>query len=394
MNILLLGGTGVLSSDILIECLSHNNEVYVVNRGNYPNPNFNNPHCHIIKGDVRNPSTYICQLSDLSFDVVVDFLSTLPCHLQTSWDALEKKVKQYIFISSCCVFRRSKEDGIIYESSPKPNSLLDYSINKLACENLLLDLAKNSNVYYTIVRPYITYGSTRIPFGIAPYGRKDGTIIARIRFGKPMFIWDKGEANCSILNTVDFAKIFYKLICNPKAFNEDVNLTNSSSQSWKDVLITIYKCLNIKPYYISIDRNNLAKSLPSYSGFILGDRALNAVFNLNKLYAIVPESKEILQHAINLQDGISKTVSCYDENNNMSGIDYFYDAIIDRAIAKNTKDPNILRSLKYIDYMNKNSLRDWILYHTYRYLPFYYASISFKIINKISNIMRRAVSPP
>lgn len=376
MKILILGGTGVLSSDILCECLDKGDEVYIINRGNHvSSPYSSQRNSHVIIGNVRMPETFIGKIQNLSLDVIVDCLSYTPEQLRVTWKALADLCKHYIFISSCCVFRRSVEDGIISESSPKPNHYLDYSINKYACENELHKLSVNAQCKYTIVRPYITYGSTRIPFGIAPYGRMQGTILSRIRQGKPMFLWDDGKARCTLLHAKDFAKIFHYLLLNKKAFGESVNLTGGTVYTWKEVLLTIYKCLSIKPNYVSIDKNDLAKSLPAYKGFILGDRALDAVFDNEKLYQIVPEAREIQKGAISLESGIKDSISAYDNNNMMDGMDYIYDAMIDRAISQNCNDKDYLRLLIYKNYLNSNRLKDKLLYSLFRYFPYRFATM-------------------
>lgn len=175
MKVLLLGGTGVLSTDILLECVNRGYETFVLNRGNHSS--LIPKEAILIKGNIRNKKEVSEVLHNLFFDVVVDFLSINPYDLKSSFEFFESRCLQYVFISSACAFRRAHEDGILIESSPKPNINLPYSVNKFECEKYLMD-REEKKCNYTIIRPYITYGDTRIPFGIAPLARYHWTIIA------------------------------------------------------------------------------------------------------------------------------------------------------------------------------------------------------------------------
>lgn len=284
MKILILGGTGVLSRDIVKKSLQEGHELYIVNRGHFNTENYSSKNCHIIIGDVRKLDAILPEIKEVRYDVIADFLSFEPAQLESSYSKLANLCIQYIFISSCCVFRRAKEDGIISESSPKPNPLMSYSINKLACEKKLSEISKDYDCSYTIVRPYITYGDTRIPYGIAPYGYTHYGLVERILNGKPLILWDQGEATCSLLHTEDFAKIFCKLYLNKKAINEDVNITNEKVYTWKSMVETFYKCCHRPFNYVCIPSNQLVQLMPELKESVLGDRALNGVFDHTKLY--------------------------------------------------------------------------------------------------------------
>ena len=137
MKIFIIGGTGVLSSDIVAECLSHGDTLYVLNRGRNKSCINDSKKFHQIVCDIRNKEEVKRKIIGMSFDVVVDFLSFSPDQLNQTFNIFAPICKQYIFISSCCVFRRSHDDGVITEQSYKPNTLLSYGLNKYNCEEEL-----------------------------------------------------------------------------------------------------------------------------------------------------------------------------------------------------------------------------------------------------------------
>jgi nucleoside-diphosphate-sugar epimerase len=363
MRILMLGGTGVLSTDILNECISSNYEVYVLNRGHHSCTN--HPNVHVIVGDIRNISSVSSRLTCRKYDVVIDFLSYNAEHLESTYSWLAGFCDQYIFLSSACVFRRAYNDGIIVENSPKPNQLLDYSINKYAAESCIRELYSKFKTPYTIVRPYITYGDTRVPVGIAPLARYHWTIIGRMLANKPFFIWGDGSNKCTLMHTRDFAYNFIQLLLNKKAYNEDVNLVGNEVHTWHDVLKLIYKSLNIVPQIIDVPITKLCTLLPEYEQFILGDRSLDAVFDNSKLKSIIPDYKQ----SISLEEGIKSTIEYYKQSHYLDGIDYVYDARVDRMLAKSGLLSSYQKqSLKFIDYIGTATLAQKVKYAKYRYV--------------------------
>lgn len=165
MKILIIGGTGVLSTDILKRSLECGYNISVLNRGSHNS--LIPKEVVIYKANIRNIDEVQAQIGNQKFDVIIDFLSFKVKDLENTFEFFKDKCTQYIFISSACAFRRNAEDGILVENSPKPNKNLPYSIDKYECENWLIHHAPKTNCKYTIVRPYITYGDTRIPFGIS-----------------------------------------------------------------------------------------------------------------------------------------------------------------------------------------------------------------------------------
>ena len=384
MNILLLGGTGVLSTDIAKYCIERHDSVAVVNRGN--NTKFLPSTCKTILCDIRDTARLREQTKGLNYDVVVDFLSYNKQQLRLTYDVFGNRCKQYIFISSSCVFERKVFP--INEDSPKPNIDLPYGRNKYECEIELDKISKNYACNYTIVRPYITYGDTRIPFGISPRMQYHWTLIGRILSGKPFFIWDDGVASCSLLHTSDFAKIFYNLLLNEKAYNTDINLADEKVYSWREMIQTLYSCLNKGNdigNIISIPSVRIAEELPEYKDFVMADRSLNAIFDISKLESIVPEAKNILANRKSLEEGMRQTIQYYKSNNYLGGVDYTYDAKIDRMLLHVLPENSPHRKkIRYIDYLEEKKLENKVTY----YLNLRFSRKTVHIINRIRNLFK------
>lgn len=385
MKVLLIGGTGLLSSDVMNLSIKKGYTVYILNRGYHTK--LLPPGVILLKANIKDAIEVNSVIKDLFIDVVVDFLSYNIRDLKNSLSLFQNRCCQFIFISSACAYRRDKLDGCLTEDSPLENQNWDYSINKVACENYLISKCTEIGLKYTIIRPYITYGNTRIPYGIMPPYGWHWTFIARLLSNKPIMLWDKGEAICTLTHVSDFAKGVVGLFGNPKAYNEAFHIVSDDRLTWKEVALLIGKLVNKQTIFIEIPSDYIAKKMPSIKGMLLGDRSLDAIFDNSKIKNAVPE----FICDMSLEKGNLQTIEYYRDNNYINGIDYKWDAQIDKLINDYLKEtnPDKLKSLnlKFVNYLQV-SFKNMFTYYTYRYFPIYFIYI-FEIINKILHRLKR-----
>lgn len=365
MKVLLLGGTGTLSSEVLKYSLQCQYTMSILNRGKSLKKVYVGVHSYV--ADLRFPEMVQTVLSNDTFDVIVDFFSRTKEDVTRLFPIMSKRCRQYIFISSACVYcRDNKNIELIQETKSKPNELWNYNVHKYEAEQQLIKMSKECDCYYTIVRPYITYNNERIPWGIAPAYRFHRTIIERIRNGKPMFVWDGGANYCTLTYCDDFAKALIGLFLNPKAINEDFHITSDNYYQWKEVLFTIYKELKITPNIVDLPTSLIIKYLPEYKDELIGDRSLNAIFNNQKIKEAVPEAT----FQTSLDEGIRRVITYY-ETLHTFDYDFRYDARIDRMLSKCGE-----KGLRFIPYTN-SGIHAKKTYLLYRYLP-------LRIANKLN----------
>lgn len=355
-RVLLLGGTGTLSSAVLKEAMSHGWNVTILNRG------FRQKELpvgtNVIIGDFYNISSWIDKVATLKFDVVVDFLSRKDTDIKRVYPLLKKVCKQYIFISSACVYKRDSNDFPLTEDSPKPNEKWNYNVEKYDAERTLVRLAADFCAKFTIVRPYITYDDERIPFGISPIYKYHRTLLERIKCGKPMFVWKNGENVTTLTYVSDFAKGVVGLFLNVNAFNQDFHITSDYHYTWNEFWKILCSKMNVKPSIYNISLEEFEKYLPRYSCMLRGDRALDAIFDNEKIKKAVPT----LKFDYSLSEGIDRILKYYDDLESWD-YDYEYDALVDRMLSSKSSN------CTYVKY--KNSKRtSCIVYHLYRYLPY------------------------
>lgn len=327
MNILIIGGTGILSTSVVDECLKKRYNITMLNRGR--RKAFINPNVELIKCDVNNKDQVNSLLSGRNFDVVVDFLCYNESQVINSIDLFGPKVRQYVFISSAQVYNTSI-DQVFFEDADKPQKLWSYSINKFKAENKVIELCGKFGIHYTIVRPGVNYDNTRIPYGIYPPIGQHWTLCNRILKDKPIITWNNGSNKLNLTRSEDFARGVSGLLGNEKAYDESFNVVGDNVYTWLEVLTILGKLLGHKVTTIDIPVDFYAENLSNDGESLRGGRANNLVCSNEKLKKVCPD----FYTEYDLELGLKKTLEYYEENNYLSGYSSEFDGETDRIINK------------------------------------------------------------
>jgi len=351
MKLLVIGGSGVLSSAMVDECILRGHEVTMLNRGN--NTKFINPKATLIKCDVNNVGVIREKLANQHFDVLVDFIVFNLNQLKHSLKLFASIADQYVFISSAQVYNTSIK-GELDENSETPQSLWSYSTNKEESEKYLKQYATDNGINYTIIRPGVNYDNRRIPYGMTPQMGFHWTMIERIKHGKPIITWNKGENMLNMTRVEDFAKGMVGLLGNTKAYNETFNVVGDYRYQWKDVLATLEIILNVKIRTIDIPVEFYASCLQGEpKEQLLGGRAQDLCCSNAKLKSVVTDFRT----EYDLERGLRETLSYYENNNFVNGIDYNWDGDVDLIIKKYLRHAGLKRdkSLCFVNYDGRST---------------------------------------
>jgi nucleoside-diphosphate-sugar epimerase len=358
MKILVIGGTGLLSSPFVEFAMKKSMEVFMINRGI---SGMAQKGVCLLKADIQDRKTVLSLVNSLYFDAVLDFISYNEAHLENSLSLFGDKTKQFIFISSYAVYNTLLRN-CCDEDSPTwleagGNRYWCYGLNKCKCEVLLKKDAGERNIAYTVIRPAVTYGNTRIPYGFAPRVGYHGTLIERVFHGKPIITWNNGENRINITHVDDFSAGLVGLIGNSAAYNEVFNLTGDEIPSWQEVLNTLSEALNIKIKTVDMPVEYLANMTVQKDDLLWG-RSISAVCVNTKIKAAVGDFKQ----NVSLKEGIKRIVDHYLDHREELKSDYAFDGENDRIVAKYIKGFN-LHCMQY----NKMNTMDKFKYVYFRH---------------------------
>ena len=376
-SLLIIGGSGILSSAVVDEAINQGINVTMVNRG--LRHNFINPKAELVTGDIRKePQVLLKKLEGRHFDTIIDFIVWNVEQLSVSLSLFSNIADQYVFISSAQAYNTSIK-GVLTENSEMVQPLWRYSVNKYDAECFLIDYCNKNSINFTIIRPGVNYGSTRIPYGIFPEIGKHWTFVERIKAGKIIPTWNNGENKLNLTRVEDFAVGTVGLVANKKAYNEAFNVVGDYVYTWKDVLSTLGKIIGREVYTIDVPIDFYASYLTEDDKEgLLGGRSNDLVCSNEKLKSVVPT----FQTKYDLETGLRMTLEAYKSNEYYKGIDYAYEGVTDKMLNDYRKTVSYKKQC-FKNYFPTNRIRNHINY----LLSYYKDSILSKIASKLKTYL-------
>ncbi len=325
MKALFIGGTGTISTAITQLAPSYGFDLYLLNRGN--RSELVPEGVKIIEADINNEADVREKLKDMTFDIVAQFIAFDTEALRRDVRLFAGKTKQYIFISSASAYQKPLSSPNITESTPLSNPFWEYSRNKIACEEYLMEEYRKNGFPITIIRPSHTYGCFDVP--LALHGKNGSySVINRIKEGKKVIVHGDGSSLWTLTHNSDFAKAFLGLMGNFHAIGEAVQITSDESLTWNQIYEIIGNALGVKPKIVHISSETLAKANESFIGGVLGDKAHTVIFDNSKVKRLVPG----FTATVRFDQGVRMTLDYIEKHPECQRPDPEFDAWTDQMI--------------------------------------------------------------
>jgi nucleoside-diphosphate-sugar epimerase len=321
MKVLFIGGTGIISSACSELALQRGIELYLLNRGQGSRPV--PPGAKVLKGDIRNPDSAAMALGDLQFDAVVDWVVFTTGHVQADINLFRGRTRQYIFISSASAYQTPPRFLPVTESTPLHNPFWEYSRNKAACEEMLLDAYRREGFPMTIVRPSHTYDRTLLPF------HDHFTTVARMRAGKKVVVHGDGTSLWTMTHHKDFAAGFVPLLGDPHAEGETFHITSQEWLTWDQIYQIVGRAAGVEPQLVHVPSELIAAYDPVWGASLLGDKTHSMIFDNKKIRRLVPD----FVARIPFWQGAQEIIAWFDADPARQVVDPYCDAMQDRIIA-------------------------------------------------------------
>lgn len=322
MNVLFIGGTGVISSACVETALENDIQVTVLNRGE---SNRQLPaNVKVIRGDIRKPEEVKNQIRDYEFDIVVNFVAFETSHIETDLDLFEGKTGQYIFISSASVYQTPPTMVPVTESTPLKNPFWEYSRNKIACEVRLMKAWRETGFPVTIVRPSHTYDRSLLPF------RGNYTVLDRLQKGKPVVVHGDGTSLWTLTHHRDFARGFTGLLGNPQAIGHSFHITSDEVLSWNQIFEIVSDASGGSYHPVYIPSSKIADVDPDWGASLLGDKSHSMIFDNTKIKKLVPGYKAEIPFAC----GASEIVNWFTKHPDQREVDSVFNEILEKLITE------------------------------------------------------------
>ncbi len=321
MNILFIGGTGVISSACSQLAVERGAELYLLNRAQSARPVPKG--AHVLQGDIRDRASTKAALGDLNFDVVVNWVAFTPEHIETDLELFRERTQQYVFISSASAYQTPPVTLPVTESTPLVNPYWQYSRDKIACEDRLTKAYRDEGFPVTIVRPSHTYDQTLLPM--------DGgyTVVNRMRQGKKVVVHGDGTSLWVLTHHRDFAKAFVGLLGNPHAIGEAFHITSDEVLTWNQIFETVARAAGTTAQIVHVPSELIAAYDQKWGAGLLGDKANSMIFDNSKIKRAVPEFVATTLFA----RGAEEMIAWFDADPARQVVDEELDRLMDDIVA-------------------------------------------------------------
>jgi len=322
MKVLLIGGTGTISSACAQHCIELGHELHLINRGKSVRSNPEG--AKSLTANYFNDDELLSVLGEATYDVVVDFLGFQKEHVVRDVEIFRDRTDQFVFISSASAYQTPPKNLPVTEQTPLENPFWQYSRDKIACENYLMERYKEESFPVTVVRPSHTYDAWSTPF---PGGN---LLFHRAQAGKKIILHGDGTSLWTLTHSQDFAQGFCRLLGNKNAIGEAYHITSDEYIPWNQIAESLLAAAGLDAEFIYIPSDFIVRFHEEYGSGLLGDKAHSMIFDNSKIKKAVPGFEAMILFT----QGAKEIGKRYKSQNKPVDIDAELDQAMDRIISR------------------------------------------------------------
>lgn len=280
MNVLFIGGTGVISTACTELAVQKGINLTLLNRGQTDRPV--PAGVKTIRGDIDDPAIGEL-LASKTWDAVVDWIAFTPEQIQRDINLFRGRTGQYIFISSASVYQTPPASLPVTESTPLDNPYWAYSQQKIACEEMLVQAYRDEKFPMVVIRPSHTYNPAKIPL-LGGY-----TTLHRMCQGQKVIVYGDGTSLWTLTHHKDFAKGFVPLLGHSGTIGEAIHITSDEWLNWNQIYQIMAQALGVEPHLVHIPSDLIGAYDSEIGAGLWGDKSNSMIFDNSKVKRLVPD---------------------------------------------------------------------------------------------------------
>jgi nucleoside-diphosphate-sugar epimerase len=326
MQILIIGGTGLISRGIVKHLLARGAEVTVFNRAQREDtlPR----EVKRLRGDRNQFSEFERTVQAARFDAVIDMVCFGPEQADGAVSAFGGRCQQFIFCSTVCTYGVKLPPQVLIDESFPQEPISGYGRNKLACEQIFRRAHEAGRFQLTIIRPSSTYGP-----GAPLIDNLEPNAVAwdRIERGQPVLCAGDGLGLWQSTHRDDCGKLFAYATLNPKTYGQVYNATRDEVLTWRDYYRQAAAALGKPAQLVFMPAAWVVRHDPQRFGLLHEITQFHGAYNSAKARRDVPE----FRCEIDLTRGATETFADIHRRNAWrdSRTDSLYQTTIDEALA-------------------------------------------------------------
>ncbi|MCB2413043.1 NAD-dependent epimerase/dehydratase family protein [Demequina sp. TTPB684] len=334
MRILVVGGTGLISSAFADACAARGDDLTLITRGRpgrQPAPptaktiHVDATDAPALRAALRGP-----RLRGERWDAVVQFIAFSPEQVHDDVETFAPVTDRYVLIATAAAYTTFDHFHPLTEDTPLSNRFWDYAQQKIACEQALVADAPAAGLGYTIVRPAHTYGDSKIP-AYTGNSRHPWTIVDRMRRGADIIIPGDGTALWTVTHASDVAAGIRGLLSADAAVGRAVHVTSDEALTWTGLYAAIARAAGLtaeqfaaQAVYVPSDA--IIAAAPGQLGSIRGDKMHSAVFDTSLVKELVPGWSA----AVPFSQGVADAIAAFESHHDWCTVDDDANAMFDR----------------------------------------------------------------
>jgi nucleoside-diphosphate-sugar epimerase len=304
MDVLIIGGTGLISTGITRQLADGAHEVTCFTRGEsearVPDD------VEFVYGDRNDGADLAAARDEVDPDCVIDMVCFSPDQAEQAVDVFGGEVEQFVFCSTVDVYHRPLDTNPVQEDAPREPPVSDYGADKAECEDLFMAAHDRGDFETTVIRPWCTYGEG----GTVLHTLGQGSyFLDRIRQGKPVVIHGDGQTLWGPCHRDDVARAFVNAVGNETAYGEAYHVTSEENITWGQFYGTVADVMDAPdPELVHIPTEILAEAVPDRTGMLLDHFQFSTVFVNSKARRDLD-----FEYTITFEEGVRRTIEWLEE---------------------------------------------------------------------------------
>ena len=337
MKILITGGTGIIGGAIAKAAADKGSDVHVVSRTK-PSGAISRINAHFLTADWFDDDQARKLVAE-GFDVIVDTLIFNEKHMERSADIVNGHCSQFIYISTDSVYPHPGKD-ITEDTKIDPAEIKwEYGSGKYRAEQYLKEHSSEYGFFWTVIRPTITFGETRIPVGFASK-RNTSALIDRIRDQRPVLRFDDPSSHHALCHVSVFGNAVSGLLLNSLAAGQIYHISDDRAYTYGEVFESIEKALGVKGRYVFLSPEAVRRFTSVYEDAVYDK---NPEFTLNN--AGIRSASPDADYNCDMDQVMAETVRHLESQRDSASEDSEYDLLTDLILLENVdKTDDVVKS--------------------------------------------------
>lgn len=306
MHVLVIGGTGLISTAIVDRLLHTGHRVTLFNRGQSPT-RFEGD-VERIHGDRQDFDDFAAKMQALEADAVVDMITFDARTAEHAVATFRGRTGHYLFCSTVCVYGGPLSAVPADETEPH-TPVSAYGRGKSEAEAVFMRAWEASDFPITMFRPSHCYGPGQPLLDIWGY---NPCLVNRMREGRPILVPGDGTGLWQPGHVADMAKGFVGALGRKATMGEAYNLVGGEIMDWRTFHTRMAAALGLEAHIVPMTTPQIVAGAPEDQSSMLAEIfQYHAAYSNAKLRRDVPEFTDLVMW----EDGVRDTVAWMDAAN-------------------------------------------------------------------------------